>query len=60
MERDEAVVAELLKTLDAVVDDALAKLDTMRVTEGDHLNADLESRRAGLAVMLEQIAGGGR
>ena len=33
------------------------KLDTMRVTEGDHLNADLESRRAALAAMLEQIAG---
>jgi len=29
----------------------------MRVTEGDHLNVDLEGRRAALASMLEQIAG---
>jgi len=57
VERDEAVVAELLKRLDEGVDDALTKLDAMRVTEGDHLNVDLEGRRAALASMLEQIAG---
>jgi uncharacterized protein (TIGR00255 family) len=56
VERDEAVVAELLRALDTVVDDALVRLDRMRMTEGEHLNADLESRRGGLAVMLEQIA----
>jgi uncharacterized protein (TIGR00255 family) len=56
VERDEGVIAELLKALDAVVEDAITRLDTMRVTEGDHLNADLEARRAGLAAMLEQIA----
>jgi uncharacterized protein (TIGR00255 family) len=56
VERDEAVVADLLKTLDAAVEDALGKLDTMRLTEGDHLNADLELRRGGLTSMLEQIA----
>jgi uncharacterized protein (TIGR00255 family) len=55
VERDAAVVAESLKTLDAVVEEALARLDTMRLTEGDHLNADLENRRVALAVMLEQI-----
>jgi uncharacterized protein (TIGR00255 family) len=57
VERDAAVVAELLRRLEEAVDDALTKLDTMRVTEGDHLNVDLESRRATLADMLEQIAG---
>ena len=57
VERDEAVVAELMMRLDTVVDDALARLDTMRVTEGDHLKVDLEGRRAALAGMLEQIAG---
>lgn len=57
VERDEAVVAELMQRLDQVIDDALTKLDTMRVTEGDHLNVDLEARRAALAGMLEQIAG---
>lgn len=56
VERDETVVAELLLRLDEAVDDALAKLDTMRVTEGAHLNADLESRRSALAGMLERIA----
>jgi uncharacterized protein (TIGR00255 family) len=57
VERDEAVVAELMMRLDTVVDDALTRLDTMRVTEGDHLKVDLEGRRAALAGMLEQIAG---
>jgi uncharacterized protein (TIGR00255 family) len=56
VERDQAVVADLQIRLDAVVDDALTRLDAMRVTEGNHLNADLESRRAALAGMLEQIA----
>jgi uncharacterized protein (TIGR00255 family) len=57
VERDEAVMAELMQRLEVVVEDALSKLDTMRVTEGDHLNVDLENRRAALAAMLEQIAG---
>jgi uncharacterized protein (TIGR00255 family) len=56
VERDEAVVAELLIKLDEVVAESLTRLDTMRATEGDHLNADLEQRRAGLATMLEEIA----
>jgi uncharacterized protein (TIGR00255 family) len=56
IEKDATLVAELAHTLDDVVDEALAKLDSMRVTEGEHLNADLEARRTGLAVMLEQIA----
>ncbi len=57
IERDEAVLATLGATLDRVVEDALSKLDTMRMTEGEHLNADLESRRAGLAKLLEDIMG---
>ena len=56
VEKDATLLAELARTLDGVVDEALTKLDSMRVTEGAHLNADLEARRTGLAVMLEQIA----
>ena len=55
MERDTAMIAELTGMLDDAVDEALTQLDVMRTTEGDHLNADLESRRAGLAAMVEEI-----
>jgi uncharacterized protein (TIGR00255 family) len=56
VERDAAMVAVLMEMLDGAVDDALAQLDAMRATEGEHLNGDLELRRAGLAVMLEEIS----
>ena len=56
VEKDAAVVAELMRTMDEVVEEALVKLDTMRATEGDHLNADLEARRMALGQLLEQIA----
>jgi uncharacterized protein (TIGR00255 family) len=57
VERDESLLAELLIETDVVVEEALGKLETMRITEGQHLNADLDARRAGLASMLEEIAG---
>jgi uncharacterized protein (TIGR00255 family) len=57
VERDAAVVAQLIDTLEGAVDETLVQLDTMRATEGDHLNADLESRRVAVAAMLEDIAG---
>jgi uncharacterized protein (TIGR00255 family) len=57
VERDAAIVGELIEALEGAVDEALVQLDTMRVTEGHHLNADLELRRTGLAGMLEEIAG---
>jgi uncharacterized protein (TIGR00255 family) len=56
VERDAAVVAELGATLDDVVEEALGRLDAMRTTEGDHLNADLETRRAALGALIEEIA----
>jgi uncharacterized protein (TIGR00255 family) len=56
VERDAAMMAELIGMLEAVVEEALSQLDTMRTTEGDHLNADLEVRRALLGGMVEEIA----
>ena len=55
-ERDATMVAQLIEMLEATVDEAITQLDTMRITEGDHLNADLEMRRALLGGMLEEIA----
>ena len=56
VERDAAMVAQLVEMLEAAVEDAIAQLDAMRGTEGEHLNADLESRRAILGGMLEDVA----
>ena len=56
VERDAEMVAQLVELLEAAVDEAVTQLDTMRATEGDHLNADLEVRRAMLAGMVEEIA----
>jgi uncharacterized protein (TIGR00255 family) len=55
VEKDAALVATLVEMLEAAVDDALMQLDGMRTTEGSHLNANLESRRATLAAMLDEI-----
>jgi uncharacterized protein (TIGR00255 family) len=41
----------------AVLEQALAELDHMRVREGGHLRADLDRRRAVVADFVEQIAG---
>jgi len=56
VERDAAMVAQLVEMLEAGVEEAITQLDAMRATEGDHLNADLEVRRALLGGMLEEIA----
>jgi uncharacterized protein (TIGR00255 family) len=56
VERDATMVAELMAMLDGGVEEALTQLDGMRTTEGDHLNADLESRRIALGAMVEEIA----
>jgi uncharacterized protein (TIGR00255 family) len=56
VEKDPALLAELAATLEEVVEEALEKLDTMRATEGDHLNADLEARRAVLGRLVDDIA----
>jgi uncharacterized protein (TIGR00255 family) len=56
VERDAVMVAQLLEMLEAGVEEALTQLDVMRTTEGEHLNADLEIRRALVGGMLEEIA----
>jgi uncharacterized protein (TIGR00255 family) len=56
VERDAVMVAQLLEMLESAVEEAITQLDVMRTTEGDHLNADLEIRRALVGGMLEEIA----
>jgi uncharacterized protein (TIGR00255 family) len=56
VERDAAMVVQLIEMLEAAVEEAVTQLDSMRATEGEHLNADLEVRRALLGGMLEEIA----
>jgi uncharacterized protein (TIGR00255 family) len=55
VEKDATLIAALAGMLEGAVDDALTQLDSMRTTEGGHLNADLEARRVALAAMLEEI-----
>jgi uncharacterized protein (TIGR00255 family) len=55
VEKDPALLARLLETLDEAVEEALAKLEAMRATEGEHLNADLEARRAALGDLVAEI-----
>ena len=44
-ESDPAIEAQLAASIEAAVEQALADLDAMRIREGEHLAADLESRR---------------
>jgi uncharacterized protein (TIGR00255 family) len=55
VEKDPALLAQLLETLDEAVEEALAKLEAMRATEGEHLNTDLEARRAALGDLVAEI-----
>ena len=54
-ETDPAVEAQIAASVEAAVDQALADLDAMRTREGEHLNADLEGRRARLGEMIERL-----
>jgi uncharacterized protein (TIGR00255 family) len=56
VERDAAMMRQLIEMLESAVEEAVSQLDAMRGTEGDHLNADLEVRRALVGGMLEEIA----
>jgi len=63
IEADPAIEAQLATSVEAAVEQALADLDAMRVREGEHLGADLDGRRRGLADIIEQLkdaAEGGR
>ncbi len=55
-EDDEAAKAALAAQARAAVDQALTDLDSMRSREGDILRADLDSRRAEVASLVERIA----
>jgi uncharacterized protein (TIGR00255 family) len=48
--------AQLAASLAEAMHDALAALERMRAHEGEHLREDLESRRRGLAALIERIA----
>ena len=54
-EADPALEAQLGSSVEASIEQALADLDAMRVREGDHLRADLESRRLLLAGIIERL-----
>ena len=54
---DPAVEAQVAASVEAAVEQALADLDAMRMREGDHLRADLESRRMMLADLIERLKG---
>jgi uncharacterized protein (TIGR00255 family) len=51
----EALDARVAASVETAVDEALADLDAMRVREGAHLAADLESRRERLGGLIEQL-----
>jgi uncharacterized protein (TIGR00255 family) len=56
VEADPAVEAQLVTSVESAVEQALADLDAMRVREGDHLRADLDTRRQMLASLIAQLA----
>lgn len=49
-------VGALTDAVEAAVDETLSALDVMRVREGQHLRADLDGRREGLAGLIERVA----
>jgi uncharacterized protein (TIGR00255 family) len=53
---DEAAQLQLAATARATIDEALVELDRMRMREGDHLRADLDSRRVLVADLVERVA----
>lgn len=55
-EADEEALAALRTQALAAIDRAMADLVRMRATEGDHLRADLDQRRAAVADLVERIA----
>ena len=55
-ERDPALLESVTTMVEAAVEDALGELNGMRVTEGQHLGADLDARRDLLASLVERVA----
>jgi uncharacterized protein (TIGR00255 family) len=54
-ERDAAVMDEIGRMVLAASEEALAQLEAMRTTEGEHLRRDLDARRRLVAQMVERI-----
>jgi uncharacterized protein (TIGR00255 family) len=55
-EGDADALAQAAVQARAAVTEVLASLDAMRATEGQHLRADLDQRRLGVASLVERIA----
>jgi uncharacterized protein (TIGR00255 family) len=55
IEADPALEARIAGSIEAAVEQALADLDAMRVREGAHLAADLDSRRQVLVGLIEGL-----
>jgi uncharacterized protein (TIGR00255 family) len=53
---DGAAQADLAVRARDAIDQALLELDGMRVREGDHLRADLDTRRTFVAALVERVA----
>ncbi|HEU4691605.1 MAG TPA: YicC/YloC family endoribonuclease [Vicinamibacterales bacterium] len=55
IDADPALEARIAVSIEAAVEQALADLDAMRVREGGHLAADLDSRRLLLVDLIESL-----
>jgi uncharacterized protein (TIGR00255 family) len=53
---DATLMQEISGRARQAVENALVDLDSMRAREGDHLRADLDRRRTGVAELVERIA----
>jgi uncharacterized protein (TIGR00255 family) len=63
LDTDPDVLAHVTEAVESTVNEALAALERMRVTEGQHLRSDLEARRGGferIVAQLESAADDGR
>jgi uncharacterized protein (TIGR00255 family) len=56
VDADPALEEQLGASVEAAVEQALADLDAMRVREGGHLRADLDSRRSTLGTLIAALA----
>ena len=55
VENEPALIDAVAAMVNSALEEALQRLDGMRVTEGEHLNADLEARRTLLASLIERV-----
>ena len=55
-ETDEASLVSIQRAVAETVDSALSELDEMRTREGEYLRADLDTKRATVADLVERLA----